>query len=35
MIEGQENHYSIVRIFDDGMEIEGFGNQESFYIPFD
>lgn len=35
MIEGKENHFSIVKIYKDRMEIEGFGKQESRIIQFD
>lgn len=35
MIEGKENHFAIVKIYKDRMEIIGFGQQESRTIGFE
>ncbi len=34
MIEGDKNHYSIVNLYTDRMEIKGYGEQESICIKF-
>jgi hypothetical protein len=34
MIEGSANHYSIVSLYPDRMEIKGYGEQESLTIKY-